>query len=177
MQPHHAAATRWSAVATLLLALCASFALQPAQAADSSGTAVQSSGAVSGSSRFLALGIGKSSVVELPEDAKDVLVADPKIANAVVRSARRAYLIGVAAGQTNVIFFNGDGRQIAAYDIEVGRDSGGLRDAIRKMLPGAQVNVDIVGDSVVLSGVVANAADAQKVVEAAGRWSPIPIRS
>jgi pilus assembly protein CpaC len=169
MQPHHAAVTRWSAVAALLLALCAPAAWQPVQAADTLGAGVQSSGTVSSNSRFLALGIGKSSVVELPEDAKDVLVADPKIANAVVRSARRAYLIGVAAGQTNVIFFNGDGRQIAAYDIEVGRDSGGLRDAIRKMLPGARVNVDIVGDSVVLSGQVANAADAQKVVEAAGR--------
>ena len=168
MQSHHAA-IRWSAVAALLLALCTPLTLQPVQAADSSGTGVPSSGAISNGSRFLALGIGKSSVVELPEDAKDVLVADPKIANAVVRSARRAYLIGVAAGQTNVIFFNAEGRQIAAYDIEVGRDSGGLRDAIRKMLPGASVNVDIVGDSVVLSGTVANAADAQKVVEAAGR--------
>ena len=41
-------------------------------------------------SRFLALGVGKSMVVDLPRDAKDVLVADPKIANAVVRSSRRA---------------------------------------------------------------------------------------
>src|SRR5687768_13011119 len=43
--------------------------------------------------RFLALGIGKSTVIDLPRDAKDVLVANPAIANAVVRSARRAYLI------------------------------------------------------------------------------------
>src|SRR3984885_14739103 len=44
--------------------------------------------------RFLALGIGKSIVIDLPRDIKDVLVADPKIANAVVRSAQRAYIIG-----------------------------------------------------------------------------------
>jgi len=55
--------------------------------------------------RFLALGIGKSVVVDLPNDIKDVLVADPKIANAVVRSAHRAYIIGAAVGQTNVVFF------------------------------------------------------------------------
>ena len=35
--------------------------------------------------RFLSLGIGKSIVIDLPRDIKDVLVADPKIANAVVR--------------------------------------------------------------------------------------------
>ncbi|MGN6115168.1 MAG: pilus assembly protein N-terminal domain-containing protein, partial [Nitrobacter sp.] len=44
--------------------------------------------------QFLSLGIGKSVVVDLPRDVKDVLVADPKIANAVVRSAQRAYIIG-----------------------------------------------------------------------------------
>jgi pilus assembly protein CpaC len=37
--------------------------------------------------RFLSLGVGKSVVVDLPRDVKDVLVADPKIANAVIRSA------------------------------------------------------------------------------------------
>jgi pilus assembly protein CpaC len=34
--------------------------------------------------RFLALGVGKSVIIDLPRDVKDVLVADPKIANAVV---------------------------------------------------------------------------------------------
>ena len=56
--------------------------------------------------RFLALGIGKSVVIDLPRDIKDVLVADPKIANAVVRSAQRAYIIGAAVGQTNIVFFD-----------------------------------------------------------------------
>jgi pilus assembly protein CpaC len=133
-----------------------------------SGAAEPGSYAGAGS-RFLALGIGKSAVIDLPADAKDVLVANPAIANAVVRSARRAYLIGVAPGQTNVIFFDGDGRQIAAYDIEVGRDATGVRDALRKLMPGTSFNVDPVGDSVVVTGSVASAADAQKIVEAAIR--------
>jgi pilus assembly protein CpaC len=74
-----------------------------------------------------------------------VLVADPKIANAVVRSAKRAYLIGVAAGQTSVVFFDTDGQQIVAYDIEVGRDAAGVREALRKLLPNSMLNVDAVG--------------------------------
>jgi pilus assembly protein CpaC len=119
--------------------------------------------------KFLALGLGKSVVIDLPSDAKDVLVANPAIANAVVRSARRAYLIGVSFGQTSVIFFDGEGRQIAAYDIEVGRDAAGVRDALRKLMPGTTFNVDPVGDSVVITGAVDNAADAQKVAEAAIR--------
>ena len=69
--------------------------------------------------RFVPLGIGKSVVIDLPRDIKDVLVAEPKIANAVVRSARRAYLIGVTVGQTNIFFFDAEGRQIAGFDIAV----------------------------------------------------------
>ena len=61
-------------------------------------------------SRFVPLGVGKSVVIDLPRDIKDVLVADPKIANAVVRSARRAYIIGVTVGQTNVFFFDAEGK-------------------------------------------------------------------
>ena len=60
-------------------------------------------------------------VIDLPRDVKDVLVADPKIDNAVIRSTRRAYLIGVAVGQTNVYFFDAEGKQIAGLDIAVTR--------------------------------------------------------
>src|SRR5262249_16241608 len=71
--------------------------------------------------RFLALGVGKSVIIDLPRDAKDVLVADPKIANAVIRSPQRAYIIGSGVGQTNVVFFDGEGQQIASYDIAIKR--------------------------------------------------------
>jgi pilus assembly protein CpaC len=50
--------------------------------------------------RFVPLGIGKSVVIDLPRDIKDVLVSDPKIANAVARSSRKSTSRGVAIGQT-----------------------------------------------------------------------------
>ena len=85
-----------------------------------------------GTSRFVPLGVGKSVVVDLPADIKDVLVADPKIANAVVRTARRAYIIGVKVGQTNVYFFDAEGRQIVGFDIAVTRDLNGMRAALKQ---------------------------------------------
>jgi pilus assembly protein CpaC len=162
-------AIRFPAVAALLAALaCAGL---PALAADGKRPAASAAGA-----QFLALGIGRSTVVDLPRDAKDVLVANPAVANAVVRSARRAYLIGVAAGQTNVIFFDAEGRQMAAYDIEVGRDASGVQQALRRVMPNASIRVDAVNDSVVLSGEVANAAEAQHAVDAAARLVGEPTR-
>ena len=64
---------------------------------DARAPAIQVAASEAGS-RFVPLGIGKSVVIDLPRDIKDVLVADPKIANAVVRSSRRVYLIGSAVG-------------------------------------------------------------------------------
>ena len=117
--------------------------------------------------RFISLGIGKSMVVDLPRDVKDVLVADPKIANAVVRSAHRAYIIGAAVGQTNVVFFDAEGQQVAAYDIAVNRDLNGVRAALRQTLPGIQI--EGVGDGVMLTGSVSSPIEAQQAGDLAAR--------
>ena len=81
-------------------------------------------------------------MIDLPRDIKDVLVADPKIANAVVRSSQRAYIIGAAVGQTNIVFFDSAGQQIAAYDIAVKRDLNGLRAALKATLPNADIQIE-----------------------------------
>src|SRR3954453_22056496 len=119
--------------------------------------------------RAVSLGIGKSIVLDLPRDIKDVLVADPKIANAVVRSSQRAYIIGAAVGQTNIIFFDSAGQQIAAYDIAVKRDLNGVRAALKTSLPNSDIQIDGVGDGVVLSGTAATPIEAQQAFDMAAR--------
>jgi pilus assembly protein CpaC len=119
--------------------------------------------------RFLSLGVGKSIVIDLPRDIKDVLVADPKIANAVVRSAQRAYIIGAAVGQTNIVFFDSAGQQIAAYDIAVKRDLNGIRAALKQTLPNSDIQIDGLGDGVILTGTAANPIDAQQAGDLAAR--------
>ena len=119
--------------------------------------------------RFLALGIGKSIVIDLPRDIKDVLVADPKIATAVIRTAQRAYIIGAAVGQTNIVFFDSAGQQIAAYDIAVTRDLNGVRAALKQTLPNSDVQIEGVGDGVMLSGSVSSPIEAQQAGDLAAR--------
>jgi pilus assembly protein CpaC len=119
--------------------------------------------------RFVALGTGKSIVVDLSRDVRDVLVSNPKIANAVIRSSRRAYLIGGDVGQTNIYFFDGDGRQIAGFDIAVTRDLNGVRAGLRHMFPSADLRVEGVGEGVVLTGNVASPVDSQRAFDLAGR--------
>src|SRR5215467_5040957 len=141
----------------------------PVGAADGPRVQVIQVAASEASSRFIPLGIGKSVIIDLPADIKDVLVADPKIANAVVRSSRRAYLIGSAVGQANVFFFDAAGRQIAGFDIAVTRDLNGVRAALRQMLPDADIRVDGVADGVLLTGTANNQQEAQQAYDVASR--------
>ncbi|HEX5500367.1 MAG TPA: pilus assembly protein N-terminal domain-containing protein, partial [Thermomicrobiales bacterium] len=120
-------------------------------------------------SRFIPLGVGKSVAIDLPTDIKDVLVADPKIANAVIRSSRRVYMIGVKVGQTNIFFFDANGRQIAGFDIAVTRDLNGVRAALKQTLPNADIHIEGVGEGVMLSGTAPNPAVAQQAYDLASR--------
>src|SRR5690606_15106901 len=68
------------------------------------------------------LGLNKSLVVDIPRDAYDILVANPAVADAVTRTARRIYLFGKQVGETNIFVFGPNGEQIASLDILVERD-------------------------------------------------------
>ncbi len=92
-------------------------------------------------SRKLDLSIGRSLVVELPRDAKEVFVANPKVANAVVRTARKLFVIGIADGATSMFVMDGEGRQITALEINVGRDLNVLRQTLRTALPNSQIEI------------------------------------
>jgi len=161
----------------LLLALLTAFGLAAtghAPAADP-GTAVGDPRAPitvvgsEASSQFLPLGVGKSVVIDLPRDIKDVLVGDPTFANAVIRSTRRAYIIGVKIGQTSVYFFDAEGRQIGAFDVAVTRDLNGVRAALKQALPGLDIHVEGVGDGIVLTGNVSTPIEAQQAFDIASR--------
>src|SRR4030081_2228268 len=159
-------ALSFSAVAALTL----NPALTPVVAGDYRTTAPAVAAAdTQMNGRPVAIGVGKSIVIDLPRDIKDVLVADPKIANAVVRSAQRAYIIGAAVGQTNIVFFDSAGQQIAAYDIAVKRDLNGVRAALKQTLPNADIQIEGVGDGVMLSGSAASPIEAQQAGELAAR--------
>ncbi|MCA6107799.1 type II and III secretion system protein family protein [Bradyrhizobium cenepequi] len=160
-------AVRSPVVRILWLSAAAALTLSPVIAADSETQGAPPVASSPAKTRFLALGVGKSVIVDLPRDVKDVLVADPKIANAVVRSAQRAYIIGAAVGQTNVVFFDADGQQVASYDIAVKRDLNGVRAALKQTLPGVQI--EGVGDGVILTGSVSSPIEAQQAGDLAAR--------
>lgn len=123
--------------------------------------------AVSSGARRLDLSIGRSVIIDLPRDAKEVFVANPAVANAVVRSARKIFLIGIANGATSMFVMDAEGRQITSLEVNVGRDLNVLRQTLRTAIPTGRIEVRPAGDSILLTGSVSSAGDAQQAVDIA----------
>ncbi len=117
--------------------------------------------------RMMSLPRGKSAVIELPVDARDVLVSDPKVADVVLSTPRRIYVLGVGAGQTDAVFFDAAGRQLLNLNIRVDQDISALAQTLARLMPNSSVKVDALNDRLILSGEVANAGEADKVLQLA----------
>ena len=113
------------------------------------------------------LGLNKSIVIDLPRDAYDILVANPAVADAVTRTARRIYLFGKSVGETNIFVFGPNGEQIASIDLRVERDVSGLEGHLKRFLPGSDIKAELINDNVVLTGTVETPLDAKRAEELA----------
>jgi pilus assembly protein CpaC len=118
--------------------------------------------------RQVKVGLNKSLVIDLPRDARDILVSNPAIADAVIRTSRRIYVTGIAVGQSNVVIFDGSGQQIVSLELQVERDPSVLAQMLRRLVPQSDIIVEIVSDNIVLSGSVRNASDALRAEVIAG---------
>lgn len=113
------------------------------------------------------MGVGQSRIIDLPRDAAEIFVAEPKVANAVVRSPRKLYVIGMGTGQTSVFALDQQGRQIAALELSIGAydpavDIGGLQQMLRTVMPTAEIKAQAVKDTIILTGAVDSIEDAQR---------------
>jgi pilus assembly protein CpaC len=128
------------------------------------------SGEASGG-RLVRIALNKSIVIKLPVEARDVLVGNPDIVDAVVRTKSTAYLFARALGQTNIFFFDANGNQILNIDLEVSQDTLALQNLIRRTVPGSRITVDTVGDNVVLAGSARSQAEARLAFDLAAKFT------
>src|ERR1700722_17988043 len=150
-------------VAAALLAIAPASIVRAADGGDS----VQMAGAADSARHRLQLGVGQSAIFDLPEEAGEIYVADPSVANAIVRSAKRVYISGVANGQTSIFALARDGRRIAAIQVSVGRNVAELSNLLNTAIPGNEIHVRTVENTIILTGSVASAEEAQKALDIA----------
>lgn len=149
-------------------ALVAATPIAPATAqAPGAALHISLSSADSSQSRELVLPTGKTAVIDLPGEARDVVLSNPSVADAVVRTARRVFLIGKSIGQTNAFFFDAAGQPLGNIDIRVEPDANALNGMIARIVPDARVKAESVNGAIVLSGMAPSPVDAERIVQLA----------
>jgi pilus assembly protein CpaC len=136
-------------------------------AGDETTSVIKVDAGAAASTQLLALPVGRSAVIDLPVDARDVLVSNPQIATAVLRTPRRIYVMGLKSGVTDAMFFDSAGHRLLSLNVRVDQNTSALADTINRILPGAAVKIESINDSVILSGTVTSNADADKAVRIA----------
>ena len=156
-----------SACASALLASFLIFSPLVANSARATDVGVASNASAQEGGRFLRLALGKSMIVHLPAEAKEVVIGNTDIIDAIVRTKNAAYIFAKTTGQTNVFFFDANGQQIMNLDIEVALDPSALQRLIQRTLPGTHIKVDVEDKNFILTGMAMNPLEAKTAVDLA----------
>jgi pilus assembly protein CpaC len=117
---------------------------------------------------------GTSMAIDLPADARDVIVSNPAVAEAVLHSPRRITVIGLAPGETDAVFLDAAGRSILTLRVRVDAGVAALQDTLTRILPGIDVRAEAVNDSIILTGSVSSPGEADRVSQIARAFVSSP---
>lgn len=125
--------------------------------------------------RLVRIGRNKSMMVELPREVRDVVVSDPKVMDAVVQTSSRVFLMGKAlTGQANVFFFDANGERMMTLEVSVDEDVSHLEALFKRLIPGSKIKVEMLHDTIILTGSVPNPPDATRAQQIAARYQVKP---
>src|SRR5579872_5260255 len=110
----------------------------------------------------IALDAGKGTLIRLSGPASTVFVANPDIADVQVKSPELIYVSGKAPGETVVYAVGASNNVLLHSPVHVNHDLSRLRDSMHQLMPGENINVKSVDNSLVLSGNVSTQGRAEK---------------
>ena len=117
---------------------------------------------------------GSSMAIDLPSDARDVIVPNPMVAEAMLHSPRRITVIGLQPGETDAVVLDASGRTILSLRVRVDAGVSALQDTLGRVLPGSQVRAEAVNDSIILTGPVGSPGEADRAAQVARAFVSAP---
>lgn len=116
------------------------------------------------------VGKDRTLIIDLPRNARDILIGNPEIAEVVARSARKSYVIAKKHGSTNVTYFDARNKRIANIVINIEPDIAALANLFRTKMPQTRIKVEAMNGNIVLSGRVRSASQVGRAVAIAGKY-------
>jgi pilus assembly protein CpaC len=120
--------------------------------------------------RNIKIGLGKSVLLEFPHAVRDVMVSNPAAVDAVVLSSNRVFLLARQIGEANAFFFDTSGGQFATMEVYVERETAGLESLLNRLITGSNIKVEMLNQSVVLTGSVKSPVDSVRAADLAKQF-------
>ena len=111
----------------------------------------------------IVLEAGKGTLIRLPRPASTVFIANPDVADVQVKSPSLIYVSAKAPGETVLYAVDAEDSVLLNAPVRVEHDLSRLRHSLHAIAPGENVSVSSVDNSLVLSGTVSSAGEAEKV--------------
>src|SRR6516164_3484168 len=111
----------------------------------------------------ITLEVNKGTLVRLSGPAATVFVANPDIADVQVKSPTLVYISAKTPGETVIYAVDASDAVLLNATILVEHDVSRLRSSLRQLAPGERISADSVDGNLVLSGLVSDAGQADKV--------------
>ncbi|KKB76780.1 hypothetical protein VW35_18380 [Devosia soli] len=162
------------------LALCSLSLPLPVAAQEAQVTVSASS---YGGQRNMDIELNKSIIVDLPAGVAEVVVSQPTVAAAIMRTRTRAIVQGIGGGDTNIFFIDDAGRTIQVLDLRVIKEpsqvGNALEEALARVIPGSHISVESVTlpnetNRVVLTGTVLSSDDKERAALVAIQFAGDP---
>lgn len=115
----------------------------------------------------LEIPLGKSRLVSSDEPIARAMIGSPETADILPVTNHSVYVIGKKMGTTNLTLYDGGGRVMAMMNVAVGPDVDALGQQLRQLIPNNPIEAHIANDSIVLTGLVNNPADAARAIHLA----------
>ena len=175
-------------LASVVAVLCAAVALTPAHAGDDAAgyaadgrdgaragqhqSIIRLTEADAGTRRTVNLGLGKSTLIELPRPARDVVMSNPQAVDAVVQSSNRIFLMAKGFGESNAFIFDESGEQFVTLEIFVKRETAELDALLARLIPGSKINAEVLmNNTIILTGTVRTPVDSNRAGQLARQFT------
>ena len=116
--------------------------------------------------QVMSIPLDKVETIEVSRNISEVVIGNPDIADVIVKTQNRAYIIGRSTGDTDILFIDSEGGLISHIVVRVELDLAAASAAIAKVIDSSQIELTALNNNIMLQGVVHTAkesADAAKI--------------